>query len=84
MVKTFHFGFDVSKHRVIRVAGKTGMIGIHAMILEMLRGYVFAVINMEAFAVRLHFVAGKTKLRGLRMLDMGMGSHQGGENRENE
>ena len=51
-----------AKHRVIRVAGITGVIAGYTIILKVHRRYIAPVIHVETRAIILHNVTGKAEL----------------------
>src|SRR5215813_11798757 len=65
--------------RVIGVAGVTGLVGRHTMILVMRRRNVGRVVNVQAFPVRLHDVTAQAKRRGFGPLHVAVKPQYTGE-----
>src|SRR5579862_8330254 len=61
-------------HRIVGVAGVTGLVGGHAMILKMRGGQVCGIVDVKATAPRLHNVAGKAETGLFGPLEMFGGS----------
>jgi len=59
---------EAAKHRVVRVASVTRLIGRNAMILEVVCCEMPRIVNMQALAIGLHNVAAEAKSSGLRIL----------------
>jgi hypothetical protein len=64
------FRFVVAEQCVVGVAGEASVIARNKIILKMPRRNITAVVHAEAFSKIFHHVAGQTKLRGSRALQM--------------
>src|SRR5208282_3981281 len=58
------------KHRVVRVARVTGLVGGNAMILIVRRGKIRGVVDLQALSVGLHDVAREAERRALGALHL--------------
>ncbi len=75
-------GANSSIKAIVSVTGVAGFIGWDAMVLKMGGRDVGRVVHVQAFAVRLHDVAGKTKFGLLGTFDVGRRRHGAAQNRQ--
>src|ERR1700752_3101371 len=80
--KAVQLGAETPEHRVICVAGVTGFLSRYAMILKVRRCQISGIIDVQALSERLHFVAGKAKLRALGTVDVIAGAHSEADERQ--
>jgi hypothetical protein len=84
MAEAVHFGSKVAKHGVSGMAGEAGFLGRDAMVLKVGSGQVRGIVDHEAFAIRLHFMTGKTKLGLLGTFNVIVGAHAQADERQQE
>jgi hypothetical protein len=84
VLEAVHFGAKAAEHRVVGVAGIAGFVGGNAVVLKVSCGKVGGIIDQQAFAERLHFMTGETKLRSLGAIDVIHGAHPHADKRQQE
>src|SRR5713226_5454830 len=76
MAQASQLRFEVAVEHVVRMAGVASLVRRDAMMLKMSSRQVARVIDVEAFPVRIHDVAGKTELCPLRALHVFRSPHR--------
>jgi hypothetical protein len=75
-------GFEGAEHGVVGVAGVAGLVGRDAMVLIVGSSQIARIIDVKAFAVRLHDVAGETEGGALRTFHFVLHAYQEAEDRK--
>ncbi len=75
VAQTTELSANAAIEAIVSVTGVAGFIGWDAMVLKMGGRDVGRVVHVQAFAVRLHDVAGKAKFGLLGTFDVGRGCH---------
>jgi len=84
MMEAAELGFKRSEHRVVRVAGVTGLVRGDAMILKVGGGKIGRVVDVKALAVGFHDVAGETKGGALRTFHLAVHARHEAKERKKE
>jgi len=84
MTNAPELGADCPKHRVIGVAGVTGLVRGHQMVLEMTRWNEARIVNIEAAAVVIHDLAGEAEGSRLGAFHLLGDAERRGDNREDK
>jgi len=84
VVQPIQLGAESAKHRIVSVAGVTGLVGRDAMVLKVRGGEVSGVIQIQAATVRLHDVAGEAERGVLGSFEFRRNAHGHTEQRQQE